>query len=136
MSDSAASAAAALRRFMVRGGLILMGIFLACVGIFPVDEFFLLHNTVATGMAVVFGIVVVGLPWFLPTIPHVFVAFGWIYVLVIVLLAAFFAVGYYNLTAVELIAAVLIFSWIIVFLRTAGSVTAPAVTDGASAEAS
>lgn len=63
-------------------------------------------------------------------------AFGWIYVLVIVLLAAFFAVGYYNLTAVELIAAVLIFSWIIVFLRTAGSVTAPAVTDGASAEAS
>ncbi|WP_454113389.1 hypothetical protein [Microbacterium maritypicum] len=56
--------------------------------------------------------------------------------LVIVLLAAFFAVGYYNLTAVELIAAVLIFSWIIVFLRTAGSVTAPAVTDGASAEAS
>lgn len=73
MSDSAASAAAALRRFMVRGGLILMGIFLACVGIFPVDEFFLLHNTVATGMAVVFGIVVVGLPCFLPTIPRVFV---------------------------------------------------------------
>ncbi|MFE7197471.1 DUF998 domain-containing protein [Microbacterium oxydans] len=112
-------------RFMVRGGLILMGIFLACVGLFPVDEFFLLHNTVATGMTVVFGIIVVGLPWFLPTIPRVFVAFGWIYVLVIILLAAFFAVGYYNLTAVELIAAVLIFSWIIVFLRTAGSVSAP-----------
>jgi hypothetical membrane protein len=49
-------------RFMVRGGLILMGIFLACVGLFPVDEFFLLHNTVATGMTVVFGIIVVGLP--------------------------------------------------------------------------
>lgn len=109
-------------RFVVRGGLILMGIFLACVGIFPVDEFFLVHNTVATGMVVVFAVVVVGLPWFLREIPRVFVAFGWAYVLVIVLLAAFFAVGYYNLTAVELIAAVLIFSWIIVFLRTAGSV--------------
>ncbi|WP_341956827.1 DUF998 domain-containing protein [Microbacterium sp. LWH13-1.2] len=109
-------------RFVVRGGLILMGIFLACVGIFPVDEFFLVHNTVATGMVVVFAVVVVGLPWFLRAIPRVFVAFGWAYVLVIVLLAAFFAVGYYNLTAVELIAAVLIFSWIIVFLRTAGSV--------------
>jgi hypothetical membrane protein len=108
-------------RFIVRGGLILMGIFLACVGIFPVDEFFIVHNTVATGMTVVFAVVVVGLPWFLRTIPRVFVAFGWAYVLVIVLLAAFFAVGYYNLTAVELIAAVLIFSWIIVFLRTAGS---------------
>lgn len=115
-------------RFMVRGGLILMGIFLACVGIFPVDEFFLLHNTVATGMTVVFGVIVVGLPWFLPTIPRVFVGLGWVYVLVIILLAAFFAVGYYNLTAVELIAAVLIFSWIIVFLRTAGSVVVPAET--------
>ncbi|MCT1476597.1 DUF998 domain-containing protein [Microbacterium sp. p3-SID336] len=109
-------------RRVVRGGLILMGLFLACVGIFPVDEFFLLHNTVATGMAVVFAVVVVGLPWFLHSIPRVFVAFGWAYVLVIALLAAFFAVGYYNLTAVELIAAVLIFSWIIVFLRTAGSI--------------
>lgn len=111
-------------RLVVRGGLILLGIFLACVGLFPVDEFFLLHNTVATGMAVVFAVVVVGLPWFLRSIPRVFVGFGWAYVLVIVLLAAFFAVGYYNLTAVELIAAVLIFSWIIVFLRTAGSVGA------------
>lgn len=109
-------------RLLVRGGLILLGVFLACVGLFPVDEFFLVHNTVATGMAVVFAVVVVGLPWFLRSIPRVFVAFGWAYVLVIVLLAAFFAVGYYNLTAVELIAAVLIFSWIIVFLRTAGSV--------------
>ena len=81
-----------------------------------------MHNTVATGMVVVFAVVVVGLPWFLRTIPRVFVAFGWAYVLVIILLASFFAVGYYNLTAVELIAAVLIFSWIIVFLRTAGSV--------------
>lgn len=109
-------------RRIVRGGLILLGIFLGCVGIFPVDEFFLLHNTVATGMVVVFAVVVVGLPWLLPSIPRVFVGLGWAYVLVIVLLAAFFAVGYYNLTAVELIAAVLIFSWIIVFLRTAGSV--------------
>lgn len=109
-------------RFVVRGGLILLGIFLACVGVFPVDEFFLVHNTVATGMAVVFAVVVVGLPWFLPSMSKVFVLFGWAYVAVILLLAVFFATGYYNLTAVELIAAVLIFSWIIVFLRTAGSV--------------
>src|SRR5690606_7794731 len=116
-------------RLVVRGGLILMGILLACVGIFPVDEFFLLHNTVATGMAVVFAVVVVGLPWFLPSMPRVFVLFGWVYVLVIAMLGAFFAVGYYNLTAVELIAAVLIFSWIIVFLRTAGSVVVRSETD-------
>ncbi|WP_353116128.1 DUF998 domain-containing protein [Microbacterium sp.] len=106
-------------RGIVRAGLILLGIFLACVGIFPVDAFFLLHNTVATGMAAVFAVVVVGLPWFLRDLPRAFIWLGWIYVLVIALLGIFFATGYYNLTAVELIAAVLIFSWIIVFLRTA-----------------
>jgi hypothetical membrane protein len=109
-------------RRVVRTGLILIGVFLACVGIFPVDEFFAVHNTVATGMAVAFAVIVIGLPKFLRNIPRVFVLLGWAYVLVIVLLAVFFATGYYNLTAVELIAAVLIFSWIIVFLRTAGSI--------------
>jgi hypothetical membrane protein len=108
-------------RTIVRVGLVLIGILLACVGVFPVDRFFLLHNTVATGMAVCFAVVVVGLPWFLRGISRVFVVLGWVYVLVIALLGVFFATGYYNLTAVELIAAVLIFSWIIVFLRTAAA---------------
>jgi len=107
----------ARRRHIVRIGLILMGLFLTCVGIFPVDAFFLVHNTVATGMAVAFGGVVIALPWLVPSISKVFVALGYIYVAVIVLVAVFFATGYYNLTAVELIAAILIFSWIIVFLR-------------------
>lgn len=109
------------RRY-VRVGMILMGIFLTCVGIFPVDAFFLVHNTVATGMAVCFAAVVVALPWLLPAISKVFVGMGYIYVAVIVLLGIFFATGYYNLTAVELIAAILIFSWIIVFLRAAHDV--------------
>lgn len=106
-------------RDIVRVGLIVMGLLLAAVGVFPVDAFFVLHNTVATGMAVVFAVIAVGLPWFLRRISRVFVALGWVYVLVIAMLAVFFATGYYNLTAVELIAGVLIFSWIIVFLRTA-----------------
>lgn len=108
-------------RTIVRVALILIGLFLACVGIFPVDRFFLLHNTVATGMAVCFAAVVIALPWLLRRISRVFVVLGWVFVLVIALLGVFFATGYYNLTAVELVAAVLIFSWIIVFLRTAGA---------------
>ena len=114
-------------RDIVRVGLILIGVLLGCVGIFPVDRFFVLHNTVATGMTVAFAVIVGGLPWFLRGISRVFVALGWTYVLVIALLGVFFATGYYNLTAVELIAGVLIFSWIIVFLRTAS-------TDHASAD--
>jgi hypothetical membrane protein len=106
----------------VRLALILIGVFLACVGIFPVSEFFLLHNSVATGMAVAFAAIVIGLPRLLPSMPRVFVMLGYVYVGVIVVLGIFFAIGYYNLTAVELVAAVLIFSWIIVFLRNAGAV--------------
>lgn len=107
-------------RDVVRYGLVAIGILLALVGVFPVDEFFLVHNTVATGMAVVFAVIVIGLPRFLPTMPRVFVYLGWVYVGVIVVLGVFFAVGYYNLTAVELVAGVLIFSWIILFLRNTG----------------
>ncbi len=112
----------ARHRNLVRLGLILIGVFLACVGIFPVSEFFLLHNTVATGMAVAFAAIVIGLPRLLPSMPRVFVMLGYVYVGVIVVLGIFFATGYYNLTAVELVAGVLIFSWIIVFLRNAGAV--------------
>ncbi|MCP2370482.1 putative membrane protein [Agromyces terreus] len=108
-------------RNFVRVGLILIGIFLACVGIFPVDEFFLVHNSVATGMAVCYAVIVIGLPKFIRTVPKVFVGLGYVYVVVIIVVAVFFATGYYNLTAVELVAGCLIFSWIIVFLRTAGA---------------
>lgn len=114
-------------RTVLRVGLVLIGIFLACVGIFPVDEFFLVHNTVATGMAVIFAAIVVGLRWMVPAMPRVFVLLGYVYVGVIVLLGVFFAIGYYNLTAVELVAGVLIFSWIIVFLRNTGTMR-PATT--------
>ena len=39
-------------RTLVRTGLMLMGIFLAFVGVFPDDKFFLNHTAAATGMGV------------------------------------------------------------------------------------
>jgi hypothetical membrane protein len=116
-------------RNRVRIALIVIGVCLTCVGIFPVDRFFILHNTVATGMAVVYAVLVVGIRWLVPMMPRVFILLGYVFVGVIVVLAVFFAIGYYNLTAVELVAAVLIFSWIIVFLRNTSAMRPPAVTD-------
>jgi hypothetical membrane protein len=112
-------------RSLVRFGLVLLGILLACVGIFPVDEFLEAHNTAATGMAIVYVALVLSLRWLLPSMPRVFILLGYVYVGVIVVLAVFFITGYYNLTAVELVAAVLIFSWVIVFLRNTGAVEKP-----------
>ncbi|WP_205864622.1 hypothetical protein [Planctomonas sp. JC2975] len=102
---------------VVRWTLVALGVLLACVGIFPVDKFFILHNSVACGMVVAYLVITVGLRWFIPELPRSFVALGIVFLVVIVVAAIFFVVGYYNLTAVEMIAAVLIFSWLIVFLR-------------------
>jgi hypothetical membrane protein len=109
-------------RSLVRAALALIGALLACVGIFPVDEFLAAHNTAATGMVIVYIAMVVSLRRLLPSMPSVFILLGYIYVVVIAALAIFFTTGYYNLTAVELVAAVLIFSWVIVFLRNTGAV--------------
>lgn len=109
---------------VVRIALVIVGVCLACVGIFPVNEFLLIHNTVATGMTVVFAALVIALPKLLPSVPRAFVVLGWAFMAAIALVAVFFAVGYYNLTAVELVAAVLIFSWIIVFIRTTSAMAA------------
>lgn len=105
----------------VRVSLVVVGVFLACVGIFPVDRFFFVHTAFATGMAVVFGVLVVMLPWWIPGMPRLFVALGWVFLATIALLGVYFAIGYYTLTAVELVAGVLIFSWIILFIRNAAA---------------
>lgn len=109
-------------RNRVRFALVLTGVLLACVGVFPVDEFLELHNISATGMVIVYVVMVVSLRRLLPSLPRIFILLGYVYVGVIVILAIFFITGYYNLTAVELVAAVLIFSWVILFLRNTGAV--------------
>ena len=121
-------------RNLVRGAIALIGVLLACVGIFPVDEFVTAHNASATGMAAVYVAMTIGLRVFIPAMPRVFVLLGYVFVGVIVVLAVLFATGYYNLTAVELVAFLLIFSWLIVFLRNTGAMT-PEKTDEATSSA-
>ena len=110
-------------RALVRTALVVMGVLLACVGIFPVDRFLTAHNVAASGMAVVFVAMVIGLRRLVPSMPRVFILLGYTFVGVIVVLAVFFITGYYNLTAVELVAFLLIFSWLIVFLRNTGAMS-------------
>jgi len=105
----------------VRACLIVVGVFLACVGIFHVDEHFWVHNSVATGMAIAFAVAAIRLPVWIPGMPRAFVLLGWLFLAAIAVLGVFFAVGYYTLTAVELVAGLLIFSWIILFLRNAAA---------------
>jgi len=105
----------------LRTCLIVIGVFLACVGIFPVDDFFWVHNTVAIGMVVAFAVAAVKITRWVPGLPQGFVLLGRLFIAVIVVLAVLFFIGYYTLTAVELVAGVLVFTWIILLLRGAAA---------------
>lgn len=105
----------------VRVTLIVLGVFLGMVGVFPVDRFFALHTGVASGMVAAFGVLVVALPRWITGIPRPFIVLGWLFLAITLLLAVFFLVGYYTLTAVELVAGILVFTWIVLFIRNAAA---------------
>ncbi|MFH8251075.1 hypothetical protein ACH3VR_11965 [Microbacterium sp. B2969] len=105
----------------VRLSLILVGVFLAFVGVFPVDDWFWIHTAFASGMAVVYAVLVIRLPVWIPGMARFFIYLGWVFLAVVVALGVFYAIGYYTLTAVELVAGTLVFTWIILFIRSAAA---------------
>ena len=106
------------RANVVRFGLAGIGIALACVGIFVVDAQPLLHVISATGMTVIFGGMIIAVPWIVPNFPKAFYIAS--YLLLVALVAAawlFMGVGYFNLTVLEMIAFGIIFTWLILLVR-------------------
>jgi hypothetical membrane protein len=98
--------------------LVGIGIALAFVGLFVYDEFPTIHNVSAGGMAIMFLIIVVLLPFITPGFTRAFFAAS--YSLLLALLVGvwlFMFVHYLNLTVFELIAAAIIFTWVVVFVR-------------------
>lgn len=105
----------------VRTGLILIGVLLAGVGIFPLNVSQTLHNVSAVGMVLVFALVVFWVRGALPNAPASFFILGYVFFATIVAVLVFFVVGYYVLTATELVAGALVFGWLIVYLRVSGA---------------
>ncbi|NYE96156.1 hypothetical protein FHU41_002406 [Psychromicrobium silvestre] len=102
----------------IQWSLVLLGILAAGVGLVPVDVAMPLHNTSAIGMILVFVVIIVCLPWWVPSFPRSFFVTSW------VLLAGagfsvllFFPFGYYNLTGMELVTTAIIFGWLVLFIR-------------------
>ncbi|MGR0218918.1 hypothetical protein [Agromyces sp. ZXT2-6] len=97
---------------------VVMGVLLACVGIFPLDVSFWLHNLSAIGMSLTFLGMLLSAPWTLRGMPS---RFFWFCTGAAALLLGgallFEPVGYYSLTAFELLAFATIFGWISVFIR-------------------
>jgi hypothetical membrane protein len=101
---------------------VVMGIMLACVGVFPVDVNFALHNISASGMAAMFLVLLIGGPNFLRGMPRTYFVASWAFLAAMVASVVLFipAVGFFSLTAFEIIVFALIFGWIAVFIRFLG----------------
>lgn len=115
---------------------VVMGVLLACVGVFPLDVSFWLHNLSAIGMSLTFLGMLISAPWTLKGMPA---RFFWFCTGGVVLLLGgallFEPLGYYSLTAFELLAFATIFGWISVFIRFIDALAqrgpaAEAVSDG------
>lgn len=116
----------------VRIAMIGMGISLAGVGLVPINFHDQLHSTFTSGFGVFFIGLLVGLPYWLPGFPRATYLMSWLAAGVLVFAITLWKpIGYYNLTSLELIAAGVLFFWLIVFIRTVAAVAeipgAPAV---------
>lgn len=134
--DAWADAAAPSRTrnvHLVAWSFVVIGVCLAGVGLVPVNVSLIAHNTFATGMAVVFGALLIGLRWLLDGFSRSFMLFSDVILLSIAVSAIlFWPMGYLNLTGFELVAAGIISAWLVIFLRHLDASTSP--EDSASAE--
>lgn len=115
------------RTRQITWALILLGAFLAGVGLFPVDDRQLIHIAVSIGMVVAFGFLVIRLPWLIPGVPKAFILVGYVFLAVIVVATVLYFIGYWALTAMELIAFALVFTWLIILIRNVTAAEADAV---------
>ena len=100
---------------------VVMGIMLAFVGIVPVDVNLLIHNVSASGMALMFLALLIAGPRLLRGMPRTYFVASWAFLAATVASVVLFVVGYFSLTAFEIIVFALIFGWIAVFIRFLGA---------------
>lgn len=99
---------------------ILMGALLSGVGLVPVNVSLLIHNLCAMGLAVVYlGLLIAG-PRILEGMPRTYFVASWCFLAATIASLVLFAVGYFGLTAFEIVVFALIFGWIAVFIRFLG----------------
>ena len=102
----------------VRTLLMLIGAGLVGVGLFPYDTHTMLHNISASGMFFLFVGMIIGLRPLVPSFSNAFFIFSYVIIgILVICLLLFMQVGYFDLTAFEMISFVILFSWLVVFIR-------------------
>lgn len=106
------------RIVFVRWWLVASGVSLMLVGLVPLSLNHLAHSIIARVMMGLFGVLVAVLPFLVPRLPVTFKIASYAALALIGGAAALLAIGYFNLTVVEFIAAVILFAWLTLFVRT------------------
>ena len=102
-----------VRWWLVGSGVAMMG-----VGLVPLNVNHLAHSIIARVMMGLFGVLVAVLPFLVPRLPITFKVASYGALALIGGAAVLMAVGYFNLTVVEFLAAVILFAWLTLFVRT------------------
>jgi hypothetical protein len=103
---------------VLRVWLVAVGLLLAGVGLVAVDEAEVLHTVIAATMSIAFAGLVIASPFLVPWLPRSFRIASGIVVAGFGLVAfLMWPVGYFNLTAVELLGSVLLLTWLVLFVR-------------------
>ncbi|WP_344882265.1 hypothetical protein [Zhihengliuella alba] len=119
------------RAGVVRWGLIGVGLCMIGIGTVTLHVSEPVHTFFVRLLAVILLILLLGIPLWAPGYPGAFYAFTYIAGALLAGAASlWFPLHYYNLTALELAAAGIVFSWLVVFIRTTTAVTGTAAEPG------
>ncbi|WP_154794159.1 hypothetical protein [Occultella kanbiaonis] len=102
---------------VIAAAFVVMGLMLSCVGIVSIPVSQDLHNVFAWGLVLAFGVLLLGSPILLRGLPTQFFLVTAVMVAVLAGTAVAFFLGTIVFTAFELTAFVIIFGWIMVFIR-------------------
>ena len=109
---------------LVTAAIIIMGMMLAVVGLVPVTLSLLVHNLAAMGMGVMFLLLLVVGPWLLRGLPWAYTISSVGFLGATVAVVVGHMIGYFGLTALEILFVVLIFAWFSVLIRFLSAVEA------------
>lgn len=104
---------------VLKGGMILMGVCLIGLSWVPININDPIHTGFVQILAATFGIMLLTVPIWLPGAPAAMYVISYVILgLGIFAVALWYPLGYYNLTALELAFAGIIFAWLVVLIRT------------------
>lgn len=113
--------------WVLRGGMMIMGLCMVGLSWVPINLNDPLHTGFVQVLAVTFGLMLLSVPLWLPGAPAATYVMSYLMLVLGVLAVGLWApVGYYNLTALELAFAGIIFAWLVVLIRTLDAMIADA----------